>query len=262
VTTKLTGSFVVLPEKVGRTANQGHVIFLKLFSSDLVIPVFVGDFECTALIKEINKRTTARPMTHDLMKNSLQALSVTVARVKVTKLVDNTYYASIFYLKTDQQQEIEVEVDARPSDAINMAVRFGAPIFVNQKIVDVSAYSLRAEAGPQVANEASAPAVAFDIAKAIQAAGQRHLDPTTHLRAHLAVAVQEERYEDASRLRDEIDRVIATDRFHSLIVAIEKALEDRRYDEAAQLHEELIQLEASEDAGDLSVENNHRKQDA
>jgi len=105
--------------EVGRTLRWGEAAW-----------TVVGIFEANAIALQIENVSTPRPMTHDLLKNILQALSVRVERVEVNDLADNTFYARIRVIKEGQA----VDLDSRPSDAIAVAVRAGCPIFVEEKV--------------------------------------------------------------------------------------------------------------------------------
>lgn len=219
------------------TDNYGHVIFLRLKDGqNSMLPVYIGDFECGALLKEINKKSSARPLTHDLMRNMVEALGFRVTKVRVTALVGNTYHARV-HLATDVRGKEgahvqEVDVDARPSDAINLAVRFGAPIFVNRDIAVKMARSRLEEH-----NESHTQIVRSCKEEILQ-----YQDPTIMHKLQLQLAIAEERFDDAAALRDVIDKMLASDRAMSLVVAIETALEDGRYEEAARLRDEFRAL--------------------
>jgi bifunctional DNase/RNase len=96
------------------------------------LPIWVGLFEANAIALELEKISTPRPMTHDLIKNILEALDARVQKVVVNDLRDNTFYA-VLYLRLGNA---DITVDSRPSDAIALALRVGAPIFVEEDVVD------------------------------------------------------------------------------------------------------------------------------
>jgi len=95
------------------------------------LPIWVGLAEANAIALELEKITTARPMTHDLIRNILEALRAKVVKVVVTDLRENTFYAVIQL----QLGATEVTIDSRPSDAIALALRVGAPIFVEEEVI-------------------------------------------------------------------------------------------------------------------------------
>jgi bifunctional DNase/RNase len=95
------------------------------------LPIWVGIFEANAIALELEKIPTARPMTHDLIKNILEAVEARVLKVVVTDLKENTFFA-VLHL---QLGETEYTVDSRPSDAIALALRVAAPIYVDEEVV-------------------------------------------------------------------------------------------------------------------------------
>ncbi len=106
------------------------IIILRDEDEKRSLPIWVGIFEANAIALELEKIATPRPMTHDLIKNLLETLEVQVARVVVTDLRENTFYA-VLHLKLGTN---EYTVDSRPSDAIALALRVAAPIFVDEDV--------------------------------------------------------------------------------------------------------------------------------
>jgi len=108
------------------------IIVLKDIGSDLVLPIWVGIFEANAIALELEKTATPRPMTHDLLQNLARGLNAQVRKIVVSELRDDTFYAVIWM---DHEGET-VTLDARPSDAIALALRSDCPIFVSQEVFD------------------------------------------------------------------------------------------------------------------------------
>jgi bifunctional DNase/RNase len=108
------------------------IIILRDKEGQRVLPIWVGVFEANAIALQIENVTTPRPMTHDLLKNIIQDLRATVLKVVVSDLRENTFYALI-YLQRDGDV---IAVDARPSDAIALALRARVPIFVEEGVID------------------------------------------------------------------------------------------------------------------------------
>jgi hypothetical protein len=115
-------------------ANNTPIVILKDVESDLMLPIWVGPFEANSIASEIEKVTTPRPMTHDLLRNIIVEFGGEVIRVVVTELRDNTFYAVIEI----EFQGKKVLIDARPSDAIALALRADCPIFVRDEVVAIS----------------------------------------------------------------------------------------------------------------------------
>ncbi len=121
------------------------IVILKDVESEMVLPIWVGIFEANAIAIELEKTATPRPMTHDLLRNLARGLNATVNKVVVSELKDDTFYAVIWM----EQEGETVAIDARPSDAIALALRFDCPIYVNR---DVLASSRVAANGTQNIN--------------------------------------------------------------------------------------------------------------
>jgi len=110
------------------------IVVLKDSGSDVVLPIWVGVYEANAIALEIEKVATPRPMTHDLIKNVLMGLETQVHKVVVTELKDDTFYA-VIWLECEGRV---VSIDARPSDALALALRMDCPIFVDEEVLRAS----------------------------------------------------------------------------------------------------------------------------
>ena len=110
------------------------IVVLKDLGGDSVLPIWVGIYEANAIALEIEKVTTPRPMTHDLIKVLLMGLDTSVSKVVVNELKDDTFYAQIWLERNGKQ----ISVDSRPSDALALALRHDCPIFVDEKVLQSS----------------------------------------------------------------------------------------------------------------------------
>jgi len=120
--------------------NSGTpIIILKDVNSETMLPIWVGAYEANAIALEIEKIAPPRPMTHDLLRNLIVELGLTVDRVVVTSLRDNTFYAVIEMSGTDGES---MRLDSRPSDAIALALRADCPIFVDLEVIQASKNSV------------------------------------------------------------------------------------------------------------------------
>lgn len=108
------------------------IVILKDVDSDALLPIWVGIFEANAIAMELDKSTTPRPMTHDLMRNLARGLNAMVRKVVISELRDETFYAVIWM----EQDGETVTLDARPSDAIALALRFDCPIYASRAVLD------------------------------------------------------------------------------------------------------------------------------
>jgi bifunctional DNase/RNase len=107
------------------------IVVLKDIASDLVLPIWVGVFEANAIAMELEKNTTPRPMTHDLLRNLARGLNAEVRKVVVSELRDDTFYALVWMVQAGET----LALDARPSDAIALALRCDCPIFVHRDVL-------------------------------------------------------------------------------------------------------------------------------
>jgi bifunctional DNase/RNase len=110
------------------------IVILKDSGSDTVLPIWVGVYEANAIALEIEKVSTPRPMTHDLIKNVLTGLDAHVHKVVVTELKEDTFYA-VIWMERDGHV---ISVDSRPSDALALALRVDCPIFVEEEVLKTS----------------------------------------------------------------------------------------------------------------------------
>jgi uncharacterized protein len=110
------------------------IVVLKDLSGDSVLPIWVGIYEANAIALEIEKVTTPRPMTHDLIKVVLMGLDTSIRKVVVNELKDDTFYAMIWL----EREGRLISVDSRPSDALALALRHDCPIFVEEKVLQSS----------------------------------------------------------------------------------------------------------------------------
>lgn len=110
------------------------IVVLKDVASDSVMPIWVGIFEANAIAIEIEKLAAPRPMTHDLMKNLVSYLNGQLERVVITELKDDTFHALLWL----RQGKDLVAIDARPSDAIALALRADCPIFVSENVMQTA----------------------------------------------------------------------------------------------------------------------------
>ena len=111
--------------------TNSPIMILKDVASDKAVPIWIGLLEATAIASELENIKFSRPMTHDLLKNIMDLMETQVTKVEVCDLRDNTYFA-IIYLSRDGT---EMTIDARPSDAIAIALRTKAPIFVADVVI-------------------------------------------------------------------------------------------------------------------------------
>jgi len=113
-------------------ANYKRVVMLKEKQSTRYLPIWIGHFEADAIAIPMQKVPVSRPLTHDLLRSSIAALGARLERVVINDLADETFFAKLIL---DQSGKV-LEVDARPSDAIALAIRAEVPIFVEESVLD------------------------------------------------------------------------------------------------------------------------------
>jgi uncharacterized protein len=116
--------------------SNSPIVVLKDDEEKLFLPIWVGIFEANAIALQLENITTPRPMTHDLLRNMIAELDARVTRIVINDLKDATFFAQIRLLIRRAGGEQLLEIDARPSDAIALALRTEAPIYVAQSVLD------------------------------------------------------------------------------------------------------------------------------
>lgn len=169
----------------------------------------------------------------------------------VTHLRNNTYYARVYLASRKAgAPATEMDLDARPSDAINLAVRFAAPIYVSQEVAKTC--GVRNATGGPVAGAAvtAASAAAAAAAAAVPRPAPKKVDGALELRVRMALAVAEGREDDAARLRDEVAALLGGSATPhavaaaSLMLEVERAVRDERYRDAAHARDHLSAMDA------------------
>lgn len=115
-------------------ATNMPIVVLKDVASETVMPIWVGIFEANAIAIEIEKMAAPRPMTHDLTRNLIRHLNARLERVVITELKDDTFFA-VLYLR---QGDDPISIDARPSDAVALALRADCPIYVSEQVMQTA----------------------------------------------------------------------------------------------------------------------------
>ena len=166
------------------------------------LPIIIGAFEAQAIAFELEKIQPPRPMTHDLLRDTFEALGAEVTDVVIDELRDGTFYAKVRFTSGGE----EGQLDARPSDAIALAVRVEAPILVAPSVLDEAGLLSDDEPTP----EPSAPEPSVPEKRAPKAAREDPAQPLSRserIAAQLQTAIEQEDYEKAARLRDELAKL-------------------------------------------------------
>ena len=178
------------------SSGGAYALVLGEVGGNRRLPIIIGAFEAQAIALELEKIPPPRPMTHDLLRNLFDALGAEVTDIVIDDLREGTFFAKVRYVADDD----EAQLDARPSDAVALAVRTEAPIFVAAAVLDEA--GIPTDDGDDEDDAFGAPATASEPATP-EPSGSR-LD---RVKAQLQKAVDEEDYETAARLRDEIERM-------------------------------------------------------
>jgi len=156
-------------------SNVGFMVLLRLPGSHKGLPIFIG-------AQALNGGQFPRPLTHDLMKSVLEELGSEVIRVLLTEAQEGTFFARLVFSKDGE----EVETDARPSDAIALALRFSAPIYVDRDLWEETSVPFERQGEDEDAS--------------------KH-DALEQIQNRLSAALEEEQYEEAAKLRDELKKL-------------------------------------------------------
>ncbi|MGO9777083.1 MAG: bifunctional nuclease family protein [Terracidiphilus sp.] len=130
-------------------ATSTPILVLKDIASETVMPIWVGIFEANAIALEIEKVALPRPMTHDLTRNIMRHLNARLERVVISELKDDTFFATLWLLQGDEP----LVLDARPSDAIALALRADCPIYVTEEVMQAAKLNTTGPAEGQAAEQ-------------------------------------------------------------------------------------------------------------
>lgn len=176
-------------------SNNSFALILKEEDGNRRLPILIGASEAQSIAIEMEKLTTPRPMTHDLFKTLISAMDVTLTEVNIVDLQESTYYALLSF------DDGEIEIDARPSDAIAIAIRCNAPIYVEEDILDeVGIIDEEEELNSEI-KESGPPSITSKSEKPFSSSQFEGLDK---LKNKLDKAILNEDYELAASIRDEI----------------------------------------------------------
>lgn len=180
------------------TAGGAYALLLKEVYGNRRLPIIIGSFEAQAIALEIEGIKPPRPLTHDLLKIFVDNLSSTVTEIIIDELRDNTFYAKIVLEVASMQNPI----DSRPSDAIALAVRTEAPIFVSEDVMQSAGFEPSDEDEEILKND--------DLEDVVPAKPKIKETKLATLQNQLREAIEKEDYERAAKLRDQINKMSAS----------------------------------------------------
>ncbi|MEZ0005998.1 bifunctional DNase/RNase [Flavobacterium sp. 28YEA47A] len=190
-----------------QTQNGAYALILNEVDGERKLPIVIGAFEAQSIAIALEKEIKPpRPLTHDLFKNFAERFDIIVKQVIIHKLVDGVFYSSIIC----ERDKIEEIIDARTSDAIALALRFSAPIFTYKNILDKAGIFLKtnpqeSENQDTIEDVLSNPET-FGMEESNEASDTYTKLSLSELHEQLETAVQNEDYEKAAKIRDEISK--------------------------------------------------------
>lgn len=189
-----------------QTQSGAYALVLGEAKGKRRLPIIIGGFEAQAIAIELEKMTPSRPLTHDLFKSFAESFQIEVREVVIYNLVEGIFFARLHCNQTNGE---EVEIDARTSDAIALAVRFECPIYTHEFILATAGIVLDDEGNATGVEGDTDTGLSEDEEEALLAAAtgneyQRKSDK--ELEELLNTALDEEDYERASRIRDELNK--------------------------------------------------------
>ncbi len=190
----------VLGLSASPASNNAYALILKELEGNRRLPIIIGAFEAQAIALEMEGVTPPRPMTHDLLKSVIDSFGGFLNEIYINDLKEGTFYAKLIFEDTD------IEIDARPSDAIAIAVRAGAPIFVDNEVLDET--GILPQSDEETAEKDDQISFDKQEQEATEETQQKPKSKIERLQMLLDKAINEENYEKAADLRDEIKRTL------------------------------------------------------
>jgi uncharacterized protein len=176
---------------VART-DKGNAVLVKPVGSDRAVPIFIGQLEAQSILFGLAGVPVPRPMTHDLFISVLEKSNISVERVEITDLKDRTFYSRLL-LKQGMKR---IVVDSRPSDSLGIASRVHCPVFIAESIVDEAGVAVNL-----ITDEETQFTAGFEAVDAPLTDDRKVLEQA------LEQAVEAENYEEAARLRDQLNEL-------------------------------------------------------
>ncbi len=191
---KIELEIVALSHSLAQTQN--YAIVLGEIEGVRRLPIVIGGFEAQAIAVAMEGMTPSRPMTHDLFRNTIDTFDIELKEVVINNLVDGIFYANLVFL----QNGTELEVDSRTSDALALAVRFGCPVYTFEFILEQAGIVLEEETEKEVQKAKSRRQQETTKEKTLEDYSEVELNEM------LSKVLEEEDYEKAAKIRDELNR--------------------------------------------------------
>lgn len=186
-----------------QTQSGAYALVLSEVEGTRTLPIIIGAFEAQSIAIALEKEIRPpRPLTHDLFKTFSDKFSINIKQITIHKLVDGVFFSSLL-CEQDGKEEV---IDARTSDAIALAVRFQAPIFTYENILDKAGLYLKVEEEVSLEEEIELGDLELESSEEQEVEGDFAKFSLRELHDQLNTAVADENYELAAKLRDEIDK--------------------------------------------------------
>lgn len=189
---------MVLMEILGLSTSPSsggaYALILSEAKGSRRLPIIIGSFEAQAIALELENIKPPRPMTHDLLKNIISNFELSVKHIVINDLSEGTFYAKIIVARGDQL----FEIDARPSDAIAVCVRFGSSIYVEERVLAEAGINTEPDRRTVKGKKSS---------KENLSVGKQEFSKLEKLEIDLHTAIETENYEKAAKLRDQIQKM-------------------------------------------------------
>jgi len=178
--------------------DQGNVVLVRPKGSDLAVPIFIGQLETQAILIGLGGVEVPRPLTHDLLLSVVESLGAVLDRIEINGLKEGTFFARLVIVRDG----VSMLVDARPSDAIGIAVRRRCPVFIAESVVDEAGISVNlvTEGGTVKAGAKGGDSGVADRDPA-------RTDERSRLQSELERAIEAENYEKAAEIRDRLKQL-------------------------------------------------------
>ena len=210
--------------------QMGFALMLKPPNKEKVVPVFIGPLETYSISGALEGQKCERPLTHDLAKTMLRNLDQEVRKIVIDDFKEGTFYAKLYLAPAEKEAEA-IEIDCRPSDAIALALRFQAPIYMLEHVYDATSIDSnlikektkaddksdeKGEIIQNIIDEFGAPPPPVEKPRSTKRTDERHssdqegdkyLTKEEVLKQMLKAAISKENYEEAARIRDEISKL-------------------------------------------------------
>jgi bifunctional DNase/RNase len=188
-------------------AEQGNAVLVRPLGLDVAVPIFIAPLEAQSILIGLGNVKMPRPLTHDLFITALENLESSINRVEITSLKEGTYYAKLIL----ESSGSETAIDARPSDCLALAVRVKCPIYIDEAVVDEAGISVKMVEeknkelkGEEAVETAESVDSATDVSSVPEISPIAHETERASLKKLLEIAIEEENYEEAARLRDKL----------------------------------------------------------